>query len=101
MKILNRKLNWTNTSGVVNIAICIGAIFLKYCIEYLRGANIYTYGNLLSLIMFYSGILFSIVNFLFLLINHKKVLKDNGLWIVISIIPFLSIPIIVVIKIFS
>jgi len=86
-----RNINWTKKSGVLIIGICLGAMLLKYLVQPYRGAWIYQYGNMISLFVFYGGVLWSLINTILLISEHKTELKNNLIWIFLSAIPFLYI----------
>jgi hypothetical protein len=91
LNILLKNINWTKKSGILIIGICLSAMLLKYLVQPYRGTWIYQYGNLISLFVFYSGILWSLINTILLISKHKTELKNNLIWIFLSAIPFLYI----------
>jgi hypothetical protein len=91
LNITLQNINWTKKSGILIIGICLSAMLLKYLVEPYRGTWIYQYGNLTFLLVFYGGILWSIINTILLISKHKSDLKNNLIWIFLSAIPFLYI----------
>ena len=91
LNILLKNINWTKKSGILIIGICLSAMLLKYLVQPYRGTWIYQYGSLISLFVFYSGILWSLINTILLISKHKSDLKNNLIWIFLSAIPFLYI----------
>ncbi|WP_370000397.1 hypothetical protein [Winogradskyella sp.] len=91
MNITFRNINWTKNSGILIIGVCISAMLLKYLAQYYRGTWIYQYGSTISLLVFYSGVLWSLINTILLISKHKTELKNNLIWILLSAIPFLYI----------
>ena len=91
MKITLQNINWTKKSGILIIGICLGAMLLKYLVQPYRGTWIYQYGSLISLFVFYGGIVWSFVNTIILILKHKSEIKNNLVWIFLSAIPFLYI----------
>ena len=66
-------------------------MLLKYIVQPYRGTWIYQYGSFTSLLMFYGGIFSSFINTPILILNHKADLKNNIIWILISMLPALYI----------
>jgi hypothetical protein len=91
LNILLKNINWTKKSGILIIGICLSAMLLKYLVQPYRGTWIYQYGSLISLFVFYGGILWSLINTILLISKHKTELKNNLIWIFLSAIPFLYI----------
>jgi hypothetical protein len=91
LNILLKNINWTKKSGILIIGICLSAMLLKYLVQLYRGTWIYQYGSLISLFVFYGGILLSLINTILLISKHKTELKNNLIWIFLSAIPFLYI----------
>jgi hypothetical protein len=89
MNIMLRHINWTKKSGILIIGICLSAILLKYLVQPYRGTWSYKYGNMISLFLFYGGVLCSLINTFLLIAKHKTNLKNNLIWILFSAIPFL------------
>jgi len=81
----------TKRSGILIIGICLSAILLKYLVQPYRGTWIYQYGSMISLLVFYGGILWSLINTILLISKHKSELKNNLIWIFLSAVPFLYI----------
>ena len=84
-----RNINWTKKSGILIIAICLIAILLGYLVEPYRGTWIYSYGNMVSLLLFNIGVLGSLGNTIHLISKYKSNYKDNLIWLFLSAIPFL------------
>ena len=78
---LLNNLNWAKKSGILVIGICLGAMLLKYLVQPYRGTWIYQYGSLISLFVFYGGILWSFINTILLISKYKTELKNNLVWI--------------------
>jgi len=97
LNITLRNINWTKKSGILIIGICLIGICIKYAVEPFRGTWIYNYGNWLFLILFYGGIVWSLINTIFLISKHKSDLKNNLVWIFLSAIPFIYIGIMITI----
>lgn len=91
LNITLRNINWTKNSGILIIGICLSAMLLKYLVQPYRGTWIYQYESTISLFVFYSGVLWSLINTIFLISKHKTELKNNLIWIFLSAIPFLYI----------
>ena len=91
MNITLRNINWTKNSGILIIGICLSAMLLKYLVQPYRGTWVYQYGSVISLFVFYGGILWSFINTILLISKHKTELKNNLIWIILSAIPFLYI----------
>jgi len=85
------KVNWTKNSGILIIGICLSAMLLKHLVQPYRGTWIYQYGSMISLLVFYGGVLFSLINTALLISKHRTDIKNNILWIFLSAIPFLYI----------
>tara|TARA_R110002072_G_scaffold301970_3_gene483145 strand:+ start:10 stop:321 length:312 start_codon:yes stop_codon:yes gene_type:complete len=98
LNIKAKDINWTKKSGILIIGICLIGLFIKYAVEPFRGTWIYSLGNWLFLILFYGGILWSIINTIQLIAKHKFDFKDNLIWIFLSAIPFLYIAIMITIS---
>ncbi|SNR14717.1 protein of unknown function [Tenacibaculum jejuense] len=62
-----------------------------------RGTWIYQYGSIISLLIFYGGILWSLINTRLLISKHKSELKNNLIWFFLSAISFLYIGIMLII----
>ncbi len=86
-----QNINWTKKSGILIIGICLSAMALKYLVQPYRGTWIYQYGSMISLLVFYGGILWSLINTILLISKHKTELKNNLIWICLSAIPFLYV----------
>jgi hypothetical protein len=97
LKINLKNINWTNKSGILIIGICLFAMLLKYSVEAYRGTWIYQYGSNISLLVFYGGIFWSLINTILLISKHKSDFKNNLIWIFLSAIPFLYITIMMLI----
>ncbi len=91
LNITLQNINWTKKSGILIIGICLSAMLLKYLVQPYRGTWIYQYGSMISLLVFYGGILWSLINTILLISKHKSELKNNLIWIFLSAIPFLYI----------
>lgn len=91
MNITLRNKNWTKNSGILIVGICLGAMLLKYIVQPYRGTRIYQYGSVISLVVFYGGIFWSLINTILLISKHKTELKNNLFWIFLSAIPFIYI----------
>ena len=91
LNITLRNINWTKNSGILIIGICLSAMLLKYLVQPYRGTWVYQYGSVISLFVFYGGILWSFINTILLISKHKTELKNNLIWIILSAIPFLYI----------
>ncbi|MFD0835699.1 hypothetical protein ACFQ0I_07995 [Mariniflexile aquimaris] len=91
MNITLRNINWTKNSGILIIGICLSAMLLKYLVQPYRGTWIYQYGSMISLLVFYGGIFWSLINTILLIKKHKSDFKNNLIWIFLSAIPFLYI----------
>ena len=89
LNITLRNINWTKKSGILIIGIALVGLLLNYIVQYYRGTWIYQYGSLISLILFYGGILWSFINTILLISKHKSDLKKNLIWIILSAIPFI------------
>ncbi|WP_095069895.1 hypothetical protein [Tenacibaculum jejuense] len=97
MNITLRNINWTKKSGILIIGICLSAMLLKYLVKPYRGTWIYQYGSIISLLIFYGGILWSLINTRLLISKHKSELKNNLIWFFLSAISFLYIGIMLII----
>jgi len=86
---LLKNINWTKKSGILIIGICLSAMLLKFLVQPYRGTWIYQFGSLISLFIFFGGILWSFINTLLLISTHKSELKNNLIWIFLSAFPFL------------
>ena len=86
-----QNINWTKKIAILILGVCLSSVLLKYLVQPYRGTWIYQYGSFTSLIMFYGGILWSLINTIILILNHRTDLKNNIIWILISILPFLYI----------
>ncbi len=86
-----RNINWTKKSGILIIGICFSAMLLKYLVQPYRGSWIYQNGSMISLLVFYGGVFWSLINTIRLISKHKSDLKNNLIWIFLSAIPFLYI----------
>ena len=91
MNIILRNINWTKKSGILIIGIALFGLLLNYVVQYYRGTWIYQFGSPISLIVFYGGVLWSLINTILLISKHKLDLKKNLIWIILSAIPFLYI----------
>ncbi|GAB1308550.1 hypothetical protein KH5_12330 [Urechidicola sp. KH5] len=91
MNISLQNIDWTKKSGILIIGICLSSMSLKYMVQPYRGTWIYQYGNMISLLVFYGGIFWSLINTILLISKHKSDLKNNLIWIFLSAIPFLYI----------
>ena len=78
---------------LVILILCISGAFLAYLVRPYRGTWIYQYGNLSALALFYGGVVWSFINTIFLISKHKKNLRKQLIWIVLSAIPFVYIAI--------
>jgi len=91
LNIILRNINWTKKSGILIIIICLSAMLLKYLVQPYRGTWIYQYGSMISLLVFYGCIFWSLINTIILIKKHKSDFKNNLICIFISAIPFLYI----------
>ena len=91
LNIALRNINWTKKSGILIIGICLSAMLLKYLVQPYRGTWIYQYGSMISLVVFYGGVFWSLINTILLISKHKSDLKNTLIWIFFSSIPFLYI----------
>ena len=86
-----KNLNRYNKYSFIIIVIClIGALLMEIVRDY-RGTWIFKYGHILSLIIFYSGIFWSILNTINLIKYFKASLNKKLFWIFIASIPWISI----------
>jgi hypothetical protein len=92
-----QNINRKKKNAFLIIGICISAILIKFLVEDYRGSWIYQFGSLYFLFMFYGGILWSIINTVLLISEHKSDLKKNLIWILISALPILYITIMITI----
>ncbi|PCI35094.1 MAG: hypothetical protein COB60_04290 [Flavobacteriaceae bacterium] len=66
-------------------------MLLKYLVQPYRGTWIYQYGSMISLFVFYGGVLWSLINTILLISKHRTELINNLIWIFLSAIPFLGL----------
>lgn len=66
-------------------------MLLKYLVQPYGGTWIYPYGSMISLLVFYGGVFWSLINIILLISKHKSDLKNNLIWIFISTTPCLYI----------
>ena len=89
LKLTLYKIKWTKKGGILIIGVCVIGILLNIFVRYYRGTWIYRYGNLISLFLFYGGVLWSLVNTVALFSKYKNNLKSNIIWIILSALPVL------------
>ena len=97
---MNRTLNnlsWSKKSGILIIGVSLIGALLNYGVQFYRGTWIYQYGSLISLVLFYGGVLWSLANTIVLISKHKSDLKNNLIWIFLSAVPFLYLAIMMII----
>ena len=84
---MNRKLK----IPLLILLTCLVAMAIKFMVEPYRGTWIYNYGSLFFLIMFYSGVLWSMIYTVLQLIKKKLSIKQNIVYILIGALPFLYV----------
>ncbi|MBG43072.1 MAG: hypothetical protein CL530_03800 [Aequorivita sp.] len=64
-------------------------------VQQYRGTWVYNYGHDISLLLFYGGVIWSLINTINLLKNAKNYKKNIG-WILLSAIPILYIIVMII-----
>jgi len=82
---------------IIILGICIVGMSLSFLVRSYRGTWIYQYGNLFALLLFYGGILWSLINTILVISKYKQSLKKNLIWIFLSALPFLYIAVMITI----
>lgn len=84
---MNRKLR----TPLLIVLTFLAAIAISYLVIPFRGTWIYEYGNLIGLLMFYGGVLWSLIYTVLQLTKKKLNVKQNLVYILIGALPFLYI----------
>lgn len=87
------KTHWSKIKLILPIIICLLAMLLFNFVKPFRGTDLYAVGTLSSYTMLFIGVLWSLINSIFLILKHKSNLKQNIIWIIISALPFLYVKI--------
>ena len=92
-----RNLEIFKKFTIIILGICIVGMLLSFLVRPYRGTWIYQYGSLFALLLFYGGMLWSLINTILVISKYRQSLKKNLIWIFLSALPFLYIAIMITI----